>query len=78
MGTMNMTPSDDGNPLPARTLKFSRRMVALSLLLIGAGAVFILNPWPYAMVAGVACCAGGFAVFFSAGYYWACGNEGCS
>jgi hypothetical protein len=75
---MNRTPFDEGKALPVRTLKFSKRMVALSLLMIAFGTAFILNTSPYAMIAGVACCAVGFGIFFSAGYYWACGNEGCS
>jgi hypothetical protein len=64
-------------PLPARTLRFSKRMVALSLALIGGGAGLVMSDWHYAMVTGVCCAAVGFVIFFTAGYYWACDNESC-
>lgn len=73
-----MNTANDKKMLPARQLRFSKRMVALSLVLITAGAIWIMNPWPYAMAGGVILCGAGFALFFIAGYSWGCENESCS
>jgi hypothetical protein len=73
-----MNASDQAKPLPARTLKFSRRMVALSVLLLIGGGALAMSAKPHALLLGVACAALGFAIFFTAGYYWACENESCS
>ena len=72
---------DTGNnaaKLPQRRLRFSKRMVALSLVLMAAGAALLFSPGAYNPMAGVACGALGMAVFFTAGYYWGCDNESCS
>ena len=73
-----MNPLNDKKLLPARQLRFSKRMVALSLVLIIAGAALVMSSWPHAMAGAVMLCGSGFVIFFSAGYYWACDNESCS
>ena len=71
-------PAPDQAALPPRTLRFSRRMVALALCLAVLGAAMIFSSWQYGLMIGVASCASGFAVFFTAGCYWGCDNESCS
>jgi hypothetical protein len=68
------TPGNDFKRHPQRTLRFSKDMVALSLVCIGGGAILILGLHRVGMIAGVITCALGFGIFFSAGYYWACEN----
>lgn len=64
--------------LPERRLRFSRRAVALSLALIVGGAALMFVPWRRGPVVGACGVGAGFVVLFTAGYYWACGNESCS
>lgn len=70
--------ADDKRPLAPRRLRFSRRMVALSLVIVAAGLGLVLCPLSYGPVAGAACGGLGLGVLFSAGYYWTCDNEACS
>lgn len=67
--------SEGAKPLKAPTLRFSKRMVAMALMLISAGAAWVLSPWPYGMLGGVVFCASGFALFFGAGYAWVSDDE---
>ena len=73
-----MKSPDESKHLSPREIKFSKRGVAASVVLICVGAAWVFSPWPHAMLAGVVFCGAGFALFFSAGYTWGSDNEGPS
>lgn len=63
---------------PLRHLRFSRGMVALSLILLIAGMAVLLSDWAYGLVVGASLMSVAMGIFFTAGYYWGCENESCS
>jgi hypothetical protein len=73
-----MTPTEETKSLPKKTLRFSKRMVALSLMLVAGGIVLMTSAWSHALMAGLSCATLGFGLLFTAGYYWGCDNESCS
>ncbi len=69
---------DDIKPLAPRNLRFSKRMVALSLLFLVAAFFLVMSSWHFALIVGLVSGGIGFVIFFTAGCYWGCDNESCS
>jgi hypothetical protein len=69
---------DEKKALPARYLRFSKEMVAVSAVLVVAALGLIVSPWHYGPVVGGVSGGLGLGVFLTAGYYWGCENESCS
>jgi len=64
-------------PLPRGRVRFSKRMVVVSVVMILAGLALIFSPWRLGLLTGVLAASLGLGIFFSAGYYWTCDNESC-
>lgn len=76
--SMRATSATPPVKLPEKKLRFSRRTVALSMVLVALGVAGVFGPWKFAPVAGAILGGVGMVLFFSAGYYWTCDNDSCS
>jgi len=65
-------------PLSRKGVRFSKRMVALSIGVLGLGLALIMGPWQFGRISGMVCASAGLVIFFTAGCYWGCDNESCS
>jgi hypothetical protein len=73
-----MPPINGNKTLFRRYLRFSKRLVAVSLGLLVLGFALILGAPSPGRLVGVVICGLALVALSLSGYYWGCDNESCS